>query len=85
MQIASFGFIFFNSFKNFLNDRQYWGDYPEYFAAISESAEEHERAVAVFRWYISTLYGSFASRKDKDKIEKKPFNPILGKIKKFFF
>ncbi|CAG8561828.1 Oxysterol-binding protein [Rhizophagus irregularis] len=57
---------------------QYWADYPEYFAAISQPADELERAVAVLRWYISTLYGSFASRKDKDKIEKKPFNPILG-------
>ncbi|RIA83324.1 hypothetical protein C1645_743145 [Glomus cerebriforme] len=57
---------------------QYWADYPEYFAAIPKSTEEPERVVGVLKWYVSTLYGSFASRKDKDKIEKKPFNPILG-------
>ncbi|CAG8470249.1 16826_t:CDS:2 [Acaulospora morrowiae] len=57
---------------------QYWADYPELFAGIAKPTNEAERAVAVLKWFVSTLYGSFASRKDKDKIEKKPFNPILG-------
>ncbi|CAG8552505.1 9451_t:CDS:2 [Acaulospora colombiana] len=57
---------------------QYWADYPELFADIAKPKSEVERAVAVLKWFVSTLYGSFASRKDKDKIEKKPFNPILG-------
>ncbi|CAG8617097.1 24028_t:CDS:2 [Cetraspora pellucida] len=57
---------------------QYWADYPELFAHISKPVDEAERAVAVLKWFVSTLYGSFASRKDKEKIEKKPFNPILG-------
>ncbi|CAG8662644.1 45548_t:CDS:2 [Gigaspora margarita] len=57
---------------------QYWADYPELFAAISKPTDEAERALAVLKWFMSTLYGSFASRKDKEKIEKKPFNPILG-------
>ncbi|CAJ0764813.1 8850_t:CDS:2 [Entrophospora sp. SA101] len=57
---------------------QYWGDYPEVFANISKPSKEVDRIINVFKWYVSTLYGSFASRKDKEKIEKKPFNPILG-------
>ena len=59
---------------------QYWGDYPELFASISKPSKEIDRAVSVFKWYVSTLYGSFSSRKDREKIEKKPFNPILGKV-----
>ncbi|CAG8535797.1 6516_t:CDS:2 [Paraglomus brasilianum] len=58
--------------------RQYWADYPELFADIVKPNIEIDRAVNVLRWFVSTLYGSFASRKDKEKIEKKPFNPILG-------
>jgi hypothetical protein len=33
--------------------------------------------VAVVRWFISTLYGSFHER-CKSGTEKKPFNPVLG-------
>ncbi|CAG8586977.1 974_t:CDS:10 [Ambispora gerdemannii] len=57
---------------------QYWADYPEFFADIANQTEEINRTIAVLRWYVSTLYGSFRSRQDKEKIEKKPFNPILG-------
>lgn len=64
-----------------IDNSQYWGDYPELFANISKPTDEVERLVAVLKWYVSTLYGSFVSRKDKEKIEKKPFNPILGKVK----
>ncbi|CAG8621642.1 13431_t:CDS:10 [Ambispora leptoticha] len=57
---------------------QYWADYPDLFADIAKHTEEINRAIAVLRWYVSTLYGSFRSRQDKEKFEKKPFNPILG-------
>ena len=33
--------------------------------------------MAVARWFLSTLYGSFRSRCE-NQMEKKPFNPILG-------
>ncbi len=33
--------------------------------------------LAVARWFLSTLYGSFRSRCE-NQMEKKPFNPILG-------
>ena len=61
-------------------NRQYWADYPDLFADVAKPNIEIDRAVNVLRWFVSTLYGSFASRKDKEKIEKKPFNPILGKV-----
>jgi hypothetical protein len=32
----------------------------------------------VVRWFISTLYGSYAYRSTEGRIEKKPYNPILG-------
>lgn len=37
-----------------------------------------ERLLAISRWFISTLYGSYASRCTDGKYEKKPYNPILG-------
>ncbi|CAG8846738.1 32920_t:CDS:2, partial [Racocetra persica] len=35
---------------------QYWADYPELFANISRPVDEAERAVAVLKWFVSTLY-----------------------------
>lgn len=37
-----------------------------------------ERMVAVVRWFVSTLYGSYTSKTRQDGFEKKPYNPILG-------
>lgn len=38
-----------------------------------------ERLVAVMRWYVSTLYGSFIGRmRQSGGIERKPYNPVLG-------
>lgn len=37
-----------------------------------------ERMLAVVRWFMSTLYGSYASRCTNGLNEKKPYNPILG-------
>lgn len=34
--------------------------------------------LAVVRWFMSTLYGSYASRCTNGLNEKKPYNPILG-------
>lgn len=34
--------------------------------------------LAVTRWFMSTLYGDYASRCDKGQSEKKPYNPVLG-------
>lgn len=34
--------------------------------------------LAVTRWFMSTLWGSYASRCTNGQHEKKPYNPILG-------
>ncbi|CEJ04458.1 hypothetical protein RMCBS344292_18419 [Rhizopus microsporus] len=34
--------------------------------------------LSICRWFISTLWGSYASRCTGGKFEKKPYNPILG-------
>lgn len=56
----------------------YWGDHPSSFTAISQAKLPEERLLAISRWFISTLYGSYASRCTDGKYEKKPYNPILG-------
>lgn len=36
--------------------------------------------VGVVRWFLSTLYGSYAARWNKGGNEKKPYNPVLGEL-----
>ncbi|RKP37751.1 hypothetical protein BJ085DRAFT_19647 [Dimargaris cristalligena] len=56
----------------------HWCDQPSLFSSISDPALAPEaRMVAVCRWFISTLYGSYYARAAVSN-EKKPFNPILG-------
>ncbi|ORZ30340.1 hypothetical protein BCR44DRAFT_95178 [Catenaria anguillulae PL171] len=55
----------------------HWADHPDLFYAIAAHTDPVDRMVAVARWFISTLYGSFHSR-CKTGTEKKPFNPVLG-------
>ncbi|KAJ1649427.1 Oxysterol-binding protein 4 [Dispira simplex] len=55
----------------------HWGDQPALFAAIGQAQCSEDRMVAVCRWFISTLYGSYYARVAISN-EKKPFNPILG-------
>ncbi|KAJ1909184.1 Oxysterol-binding protein 4 [Tieghemiomyces parasiticus] len=56
----------------------HWCDQPSLFTAISEALDSEQRMVAVCRWFISTLYGSYYLRTAESSNEKKPFNPILG-------
>ena len=51
----------------------YYMDYPHIFKAIN-CEDPTERMINVVKWFISQLYGSYASRVP----EKKPYNPILG-------
>eukprot|EP00835_Amoeboradix_gromovi_P001768 NODE_88_length_21932_cov_0.317867.p6 type:complete len:366 gc:universal NODE_88_length_21932_cov_0.317867:20359-21456(+) len=51
----------------------YYADHPAYFKSIN-CEDPTERLVNVVKWFISQLYGSYASRVP----EKKPYNPILG-------
>ncbi|SAM03677.1 hypothetical protein [Absidia glauca] len=69
---------FFLNGLSLLEYGTYWGDHPTCFTAISQSADPQERMLAVVRWFMSTLYGSYASRCTNGLNEKKPYNPILG-------
>ncbi|CAO3631037.1 unnamed protein product [Cunninghamella blakesleeana] len=57
---------------------QHWTQQTELFAGITEPTDSVERMVAVVKWYISYLNGSFSSRVPKGEWEKKPYNPVLG-------
>ena len=63
---------------------QHWGDHPELLFEIFKASSKEERMLAVTRWFVSTLYGSFRSRCEAES-EKKPFNPILGETFKCFW
>ncbi|KAF9238320.1 hypothetical protein BU15DRAFT_88391 [Melanogaster broomeanus] len=58
----------------------YWCERPELFAAIADGKNEEERALAVLRWFISTLKGQYTSRNESMGSEKKPLNPVLGEL-----
>ncbi|KAI8366329.1 hypothetical protein EDC96DRAFT_508571 [Choanephora cucurbitarum] len=73
---------FFLNGLSLLEYGTYWGDHPAAFTAISQAQAPEDRLLAISRWFMSTLYGSYASRCTDGKYEKKPYNPILGE--KFF-
>ncbi|KAI9068859.1 Oxysterol-binding protein [Trametes sanguinea] len=58
----------------------YWCERPELFAAIADAKDEKARAIAVLKWFISTLKGQYTSRNEKLGSEKKPLNPVLGEL-----
>jgi hypothetical protein len=58
---------------------QHYGDHPDLLKAMGRPGQQpHERLIAVLRWYLSTLWGSYASRTVGKGMERKPYNPILG-------
>ncbi|OJA15017.1 hypothetical protein AZE42_08706 [Rhizopogon vesiculosus] len=58
----------------------YWCERPELFAAIADGKTEQTRALAVLKWFISTLKGQYTSRNESMGSEKKPLNPVLGEL-----
>ncbi|KAH7882179.1 hypothetical protein F5I97DRAFT_1913014 [Phlebopus sp. FC_14] len=58
----------------------YWCERPELFAIIPDGKTEEDRALAVLRWFISTLKGQYTSRNESMGSEKKPLNPVLGEL-----
>ncbi|KAF8591686.1 Oxysterol-binding protein [Ramaria rubella] len=58
----------------------YWAERPELFAAIPNAKTSEARALAVLKWFISTLKGQYTSRNDSMGSEKKPLNPVLGEL-----
>ncbi|KAH8823858.1 oxysterol binding protein [Flagelloscypha sp. PMI_526] len=58
----------------------YWCERPDLFNAIADAASGEARAVAVLRWFISTLKDQYTSRNETMGSEKKPLNPVLGEL-----
>ncbi|RDB19582.1 Protein KES1 [Hypsizygus marmoreus] len=58
----------------------YWCEHPDIFAAIADAKDDESRALAVLRWFISTLKGQYTSRNESMGSEKKPLNPVLGEL-----
>ncbi|KAF8890646.1 hypothetical protein BD779DRAFT_239667 [Infundibulicybe gibba] len=58
----------------------YWCERPELFAAIGDAKTDEDRALAVLKWFISTLKGQYTSRNESMGSEKKPLNPVLGEL-----
>jgi len=58
----------------------YWCEHPELFSAIADGKTEEDRALAVTKWFISTLKGQYTSRNESMGSEKKPLNPVLGEL-----
>ncbi|CDS09367.1 hypothetical protein LRAMOSA10727 [Lichtheimia ramosa] len=69
---------FFLNGLSLLEYGTYWGDHPTLFSPIASAEDPAERMLAVARWFMSTLWGSYASRCTNGQTEKKPYNPILG-------
>lgn len=46
--------------------------------ALEKDAEK--RALAVLKWFLSTLKQQYAARSEKFGNEKKPLNPFLGEL-----
>ena len=70
---------------------KHWCDHPDLFVKISEGETPTgrcrrtifysilDRMIAIVRWFVSSLYGSFVGRTVKSGgFERKPYNPILG-------
>ncbi|KAJ7584780.1 hypothetical protein C8J56DRAFT_1053162 [Mycena floridula] len=58
----------------------YWCEHPHLFAAIADETTAEGRAIAVLKWFISTLKGQYSSRNESMGSEKKPLNPVLGEL-----
>ncbi|KAK9467745.1 hypothetical protein V1512DRAFT_204560 [Lipomyces arxii] len=59
---------------------RFWGEMPSMFVAPSMIIDQEERMLAVVRWFIATLKGSYTSRNEALGSEKKPLNPFLGEL-----
>lgn len=64
--------------KSLVEYSQYWASHPDLLADIPSSSNSFDRMIATTKWFLSTLWGSYASRSFKDGYERKPYNPILG-------
>ncbi|KAF3917750.1 hypothetical protein ABW20_dc0101727 [Dactylellina cionopaga] len=58
----------------------YWTEHPELFVAPAKESDPEKRALAVLKWFLSTLKQQYSSRSEKLGSEKKPLNPFLGEL-----
>ncbi|KAL4795571.1 hypothetical protein BDV19DRAFT_378778 [Aspergillus venezuelensis] len=58
----------------------YWAEHPELFVAPARESDPEKRALAVLKWFLSTLRQQYCSRSEKLGSEKKPLNPFLGEL-----
>ncbi|KAK7062614.1 Oxysterol-binding protein 4 [Paramarasmius palmivorus] len=53
---------------------------PVSLTEFPDATSEEDRALAVLKWFISTLKGQYTSRNESMGSEKKPLNPVLGEL-----
>ena len=58
----------------------YWAEHPELFIAPAREPDPDRRALAVLKWFLSTLHQQYCTRSEKLGSEKKPLNPFLGEL-----
>ncbi|KAL3453665.1 hypothetical protein BJX65DRAFT_264637 [Aspergillus insuetus] len=58
----------------------YWAEHPALFVAPAQEPDAEKRALAVLKWFLSTLRQQYCSRSEKLGSEKKPLNPFLGEL-----
>ncbi|KAE8146556.1 hypothetical protein BDV25DRAFT_48768 [Aspergillus avenaceus] len=58
----------------------YWAEHPKLFVAPARESDPEKRALAVLKWFLSTLHQQYCSRSEKLGSEKKPLNPFLGEL-----
>ncbi|KAK6538792.1 Oxysterol binding protein [Orbilia ellipsospora] len=58
----------------------YWTEHPKLFVAPAKESDPEKRALAVLKWFLSTLKQQYSSRNEKLGSEKKPLNPFLGEL-----
>ncbi|KAL4868856.1 hypothetical protein BDV12DRAFT_168778 [Aspergillus spectabilis] len=58
----------------------YWAEHPALFVAPAKETDPEKRALAVLKWFLSTLRQQYCSRSEKLGSEKKPLNPFLGEL-----
>ncbi|KAL4810298.1 hypothetical protein BDV18DRAFT_130710 [Aspergillus unguis] len=58
----------------------YWAEHPALFVAPAQESDPEKRALAVLKWFLSTLRQQYCSRSEKLGSEKKPLNPFLGEL-----
>ena len=58
----------------------YWAEHPSVLVAPALENDPQKRALAVLKWFLTTLKYSYSSRNDKLGSEKKPLNPFLGEL-----